>query len=176
MLKQDRLPDFEQTVLSHLDAAYNLARWLVGSHADAEDVVQEAYLRAMRFFDGFRGGDSRAWVLKIVRNTCYSWIKKNRPAELSDEFDETVHSRESPREGAEAKLVAQAESERVRIALEALPTAFREVLVLREIEGLSYKQISDVAGVPMGTVMSSLARARARMRGALSSPLETGLT
>lgn len=174
MLEKSRRPDFEQTVLPHLDAAHNLARWLVRSPADAEDVVQEAYLRAMRFFDGFRGGDSRAWVLKIVRNTCYSWLKRNRPAELADEFDETVHSRESPREGIEAKLVARAESERVRIALEALPTAFREVLVLREIEGLSYREISDVAGV--GTVMSSLSRARVRLREEFSSPLETSLT
>jgi RNA polymerase sigma-70 factor, ECF subfamily len=164
MLKKDRLPDFEQTVLPHLDAANNLARWLVRSPADAEDVVQEACLRAMRFFEGFRGGDSRAWVLKIVRNTCYSWLKKNRPAELSDEFDETVHSRESPREGIEAKLVARAESERVRTALGTLPVAFREILVLREIEGLSYKEISDVTAVPMGTVMSSLSRARQRLR------------
>ena len=85
---------FEQVVLPHLDAAYNLARWLIRSPADAEDVVQEACLRALRFFDGFRGGDSRAWLLKIVRNTCYSWVKKNRPTELSDEFDETVHSSE----------------------------------------------------------------------------------
>jgi RNA polymerase sigma-70 factor (ECF subfamily) len=175
MPKQDRLPDFEQTVLSHLDAAYNLARWLVRSPADAEDVVQEAYLRAIRFYDGFRGGDSRAWVLKIVRNACYAWIKKNRPNERLEEFDETVHSRESPREGIEAKLVAQEASERVRTALETLPTVFREVLVLREIEGLSYKQISDVAGVPIGTVMSSLSRARVRLREELISPFETGL-
>ena len=153
MLKKDRLPNFEQTVLPHLDAAYNLARWLVRSPADAEDVVQEACLRAMRFFEGFRGGDSRAWVLKIVRNTCYSWLKKNLPAELSDEFDETVHSRGSPREGIEPKLVARAESKRVRTALESLPTVFREVLVLRESEGLSYKEIFDVAGVPIGTAL-----------------------
>jgi RNA polymerase sigma-70 factor (ECF subfamily) len=160
---------FEQVVLPHLDAAYNLARWLIRSPADAEDVVQEACLRALRFFDGFRGGDSRAWLLKIVRNTCYSWVKKNRPAELSDEFDETVHSGERPREDAEAKLVSGAESERVRTALGTLPVVFREVLVLREIEGLSYKEISDVTGVPMGTVMSSLSRARQRLREQLGT-------
>src|SRR3984893_15997475 len=97
---------FEQVVLPHLDAAYNLARWLIRSPADAEDVVQEACLRALRFFDGFRGGDSRAWLLKIVRNTCYSWLKKNRPTELSDAFDETVHSSEVPGENAAAKLVS----------------------------------------------------------------------
>ena len=170
MLEQDYLPNFERTVLPHLDAAYNLARWLIRSPADAEDVVQEACLRALRFFDGFRGGDSRAWLLKIVRNTCYSWVKKNRPTELSDEFDETVHSSEVLGEDAEAKLVSRASSEHVRKALEALPAAFREVLVLREIEELSYREISDVTGVPLGTVMSSLARARQRLRKELRAP------
>jgi RNA polymerase sigma-70 factor (ECF subfamily) len=165
---------FEQVVLPHLDAAYNLARWLIRSPADAEDVVQEACLRALRFIDGFRGGDSRAWLLKIVRNTCYSWVKKNRPTELSDEFDETVHSREVLGEDAEAKLVSHANSEQVREALETLPAGFREVLVLREIEELSYKEISDVTGVPMGTVMSSLSRARQRLREELRAAAGKG--
>ena len=157
---------FEQVVLPHLDAAYNLARWLVRSPADAEDVVQEACLRALRFFDGFRGGDSRAWLLKIVRNTCYSWVKKNRPTEFT-EFDETVHSSEVPEKDAETKLVLHENSECVRKALETLPARFREVLVLREIEELSYKEISDVTGAPMGTVMSSLSRARQQLREGL---------
>lgn len=160
---------FEIIILPHLDAAYNLARWLVGNSADAEDVVQEAFLRALRFFDGFRGGDSRAWLLKIVRNTSYSWVRKNRPAQLADEFDETVHSGEQAGEGAEAKLLSRAESERVRKALETLPVGFREVLVLREIEGLSYKEIADVTGAAMGTVMSSLSRARQKLRDALGA-------
>jgi RNA polymerase sigma-70 factor, ECF subfamily len=168
-MKKDRLPDFEQIVLPHLDAAYNLARWLVHSSADAEDVAQEACFRTMRFFEGFRGGDSRAWVLKIVRNTAYSWLKKNPPAELTDEFDETLHSDERLREAVEAKLVAGAESNRVRAALETLPTVFREVLVLREIEGLSYKEISDATGSPMGTVMSSLSRTRQHLRHKLQA-------
>src|ERR1700675_1309393 len=99
---------FELVVLPHLDAAYNLARWLVRNPADAEDVVQEACLRALRYFDGFRGGDSRAWLLKIVRNTCYSWIQKNRPTAFSDEFDETVHSTGFLGKDAEARLVAHA--------------------------------------------------------------------
>ncbi len=159
----------KQVVLPHLDAAYNLARWLLGSSADADDVVQEAFLRALRFFDGFRGGDSRAWLLKIVRNTTYSWVRKNRPAQLADEFDETVHSGEKMIENAEAKLLSRAESERVRRALETLPVAFREVLVLREIEGLSYKEISEVTGVAMGTVMSSLSRARQKLRDELGT-------
>lgn len=160
---------FEQLLLPHLDAAYNLARWLVGGPADAEDVVQEAFLRALRFFDGFRGGDSRAWLLKIVRNTSYSWVRKNRPSRLADEFDETVHSLETEAGNAEAKLLSRAESERVRRALDTLPLTFKEVLVLREIEGLSYKEISDVTGVAMGTVMSSLSRARQKLREALGA-------
>src|SRR5579862_9851743 len=136
MPEKNPFPDFEEVVLPHLDAAYNLARWLIRNPADAEDVVQEACLRALRFFEGFRGGDSRAWLLKIVRNTCYSWVRKNRPTDLSDEFDETVHSSEVLGEDAESKLVSKAESERVRAALETLPVAFREILVLREVEEL----------------------------------------
>ena len=159
---------FEQVVLPHFDAAYNLARWLVGNSADADDVVQEAFLRAVRFFDGFRGGDSRAWLLKIVRNSSYSWVRKNRPSQLADEFDETVHSGETL-ENAETRLLSRADSERVRKALEVLPVAFREVLVLREIEGLSYKEISEVTGAAMGTVMSSLSRARQKLRDALGT-------
>jgi RNA polymerase sigma-70 factor, ECF subfamily len=160
---------FEQVVLPHLDAAYNLARWLVGGAADADDVVQEAFLRALRFFEGFRGGDSRAWLLKIVRNTSYSWLRKNRPSQWTDEFDETVHSTETTMGNAETQLLSRAESERVRKALETLPLAFKEVLVLREIEGLSYKEISEVTGVAMGTVMSSLSRARQKLRDALGA-------
>jgi RNA polymerase sigma-70 factor, ECF subfamily len=160
---------FEQVVLTHLDAAYNLARWLLRSPADAEDAVQESCLRALRFFDGFRGGDSRSWLLKIVRNTCYSWARRNRPAELADEFDETVHTPDAAIENPETKLISRRESDRVRKALETLPAAFREVLVLREIEGLSYKEISDVTGVPMGTVMSSLSRARQKLRDQLGA-------
>jgi RNA polymerase sigma-70 factor (ECF subfamily) len=154
---------FEQVVLPHLDAAYNLARWLVRSPADADDVVQEACLRALRFFGGFRGGDSRAWLLKIVRNTCYSWVRKNRPV-ASDEFNEALHSGEQPVESPESTVVSGLEGDRVREALETLPVAFREVLVLREIEELSYKEISEVTGIPIGTVMSSLSRARQKLR------------
>ena len=165
------MPDrFEQVVLPHLDAAYNLARWLVRSPADADDVVQEACLRALRFFDGFRGGDSRAWLLRIVRNTCYSWMRRNHPSALTDAFDETVHGGETAGGGVEAELISRDESARVRKALEMLPVTFREVLVLREMEGFSYKEISEVTGVPMGTVMSSLSRARQKLR----DQLETG--
>jgi len=164
------MPDrYEQVVLPHLDAAYNLARWLVRSPADADDVVQEACLRALRFFDGFRGGDSRAWLLAIVRNTCYSWIRSNRPSELTDEFDEMIHTEYKASQDAEAELISRDESDRVRKALEMLPVTFREVLVLREMEGFSYKEISEVTGVPMGTVMSSLSRARQKLRDQLET-------
>jgi RNA polymerase sigma-70 factor (ECF subfamily) len=163
---------FEQAVLPHLDAAYNLAHWLLRSPADAEDAVQEAYLRALRCFEGFRGGDSRAWLLKIVRHTCYTLARKNRPSLQTEEFDENAHSTEQAAENAESQLVARAESGRVKRGLEALPPAFREVLVLREIEGLSYKEIADVTGLALGTVMSSLSRARQRLREQLGAAAE----
>lgn len=165
---------FEQVVLPHLDSAFNLARWLLRSPADAEDVVQESCVRALRFIGGFHGGDARAWLLKIVRNTCYSWVRKNRPADLADEFDETLHSAGNPVENAELQLLSRIDSERLRSALEALPVAFREVLVLREIEGLSYKEISGVTGLPMGTVMSSLSRAREKLRAQLGAAARKG--
>src|SRR5580658_6362824 len=175
MAEQYTAGTVEECLLPHLDAAYNLARWLMRNPADAEDVVQEAYLRALRYFDGFRGTESRAWLLKIVRNSCYSWMKKNRQTEFSDEFDEMVHSREVLGTDAEAKLVSHANSEHVRKALETLPAGFREVLVLREIEELSYKEISDVTGAPMGTVMSSLSRARHRLRKELCAASGKGI-
>src|SRR5271168_1963726 len=155
---------FEQVVLPHLDAAYNLARWLVRNPHDAEDIVQEAYLRAFKFFGGYQGGDFRAWVLKIVRNTCYSFFEKNRPAELAEEFDETVHTAGTEAPGVEAALLRSADSQMLRSALDELPVSFREVLVLRELEGLSYKEIAEVTGTPIGTVMSGLARGRVQLR------------
>ena len=155
---------FEQVVLPHLDAAYNLARWLVRNTHDAEDIVQEAYLRAFKFFGGYQGGDARAWVLKIVRNTSYSFFEKNRPADLAEEFDETIHSAGTEQPGAEAALLQLADSRMLRDALDELPVNFREVLVLRELEGMSYKEIAEVTGAPIGTVMSGLARARGQLR------------
>jgi RNA polymerase sigma-70 factor, ECF subfamily len=155
---------FEEVVLPHLDAAYNLARWLVRKPQDAEDIVQEAYLRAFKFFGGYQGGDARSWVLKIVRNTSYSFLEKNRPAELAEEFDEKVHTAVVEQTGAEAALLQSADSRMLREALDELPVNFREVIVLRELEGMSYKEIAEVKGVPMGTVMSSLARARTQLR------------
>ena len=155
---------FERVVLPHLDSAYNLARWLVRSPEDAEDVVQEACLRAFKFIGGYQGGDARAWVLKIVRNTSYSFFEKKRPAELAVEFDEELHSAEVGQPDAEAALLRAADQQALRKALEELPARFREALVLRELEGLSYKEIAEVMDVPIGTVMSGLARGRAQLR------------
>ena len=156
---------FEQAVLPHLDAAHNLARWLTRNDQDAQDVTQEAFLRAFRFFDGYQGGNMRAWLLTIVRNTCYTWLHQNRPPDFNVEFDEEIHSSESSG-GADPELqvLASADKETVHRALAELPGIFREVLVLREIEELSYKEISNVTGVPMGTVTSGLSRTRQRLR------------
>ena len=153
---------FEQLVLPHLDAGVNLARWLLRNRADAEDVTQEATLRAFRFFSGFRGSDARAWFLQIVRNSCYTWLEKNRPAELSTEFDEEIHHRV---EKTPETIAAQSDSrQQLTRALEELPPRAREVLVLRELEECSYKEIAEITGIPMGTVMSTLSRARERMQ------------
>jgi RNA polymerase sigma-70 factor, ECF subfamily len=156
---------FEQAVLPHLDAAYSLARWLTRNDEDAQDVTQESFLRAFRFFDGYQGGNMRAWLLTIVRNTCYTWLHRNHPPESAVEFDEEIHSEESSGSAdPEIQVLANADKETVHRALEELPEIFREVLVLREIEGMSYKEIADVASVSLGTVMSRLARARTRLR------------
>lgn len=158
---------FEQAVLPHLDAAYNLARWLVRNPHDAEDVVQESYLRARKFFGGYRGGDSRAWILKIVRNTSYSFLEKSRSRDEIVEFDETLHATEAGPPDAEAALLKSLDERILREALETLPPNFREVLILREVEGMSYKQIAEILDVPIGTVMSGLARGRTQLRDRL---------
>jgi RNA polymerase sigma factor (sigma-70 family) len=155
---------FEQVVLPHLDAAYNLARWLVRRPQDAEDVVQEAYLRAFKFFGGYQGGDARAWVLKIVRNTSYSFLEKNHRDSFVEEFDETVHTAVSEQSGVEGALLQSVDSRMLREALDELPVNFREVIVLRELEGMSYKEIAEVMDKPMGTIMSGLARARVQLK------------
>jgi RNA polymerase sigma-70 factor, ECF subfamily len=163
--QQDRIR-FEQLVLPHLDSAANLARWLLRNRADAEDVVQEAMIRAYRFFDRFRGGDARPWLLQIVRNSCFSWLEKNRPSELSTEFDEEVHQHTT---ATPESLVTQAdERNRLMLALDVLPARSREVLVLRELEGCSYKEIAEITGIPIGTVMSTLSRARERLQRILT--------
>ncbi len=168
-MRDPRRERFDQAILPHLAAAYNLARWLTRNAHDAEDVVQEAYLRAYQFFDGFHGGDGRAWLLRIVRNTCYTWLEKNRPREPAVAFDETQHGTERNEAGPEAPLLAHEDREMLRRALEELPTEFRETIVLREMEGLSYKEIAAVSGIPVGTVMSRLARARERLQECLAA-------
>jgi RNA polymerase sigma-70 factor (ECF subfamily) len=162
---QDRIR-FEQLVLPHLNSAANLARWILRNRADSDDVVQEATMRAYRFFVNFHGGDARAWLLQIVRNTCYTWLQKNRPSELMTEFDEEIHRGSS----ANPETLATQTDERQRLmsALESLSPRFREVLVLRELEGCSYKEISEITGIPIGTVMSTLSRARERLRQVLT--------
>jgi RNA polymerase sigma-70 factor (ECF subfamily) len=166
VLEPEERTRFEELVLPHLDSAANLARWLLRNQADAEDVVQEAMLRAFRFFDGFHGGEARAWLLQIVRNSCYTWLEKNRPSELMTEFDEEVHQRPSP---SPETLAAQAD-ERARLmeAIESLPPRSREVIVLRELEDCSYKEIAGITGIPIGTVMSTLSRARERLQRILT--------
>jgi RNA polymerase sigma factor (sigma-70 family) len=165
---ETRLARFEQAVLPHLDAAYNLARWLTRDDHDAEDVVQDAYLRALRFFDGFHGTDGRVWLLAIVRNTCYTWLEKNRAHKLTLTFDEEVHGGEAAGPNPESILTQKEDSEALRRALDKLPMEFREAIVLRELEGLSYKEIANISGIPLGTVMSRLARAREKLAQCLN--------
>ena len=154
---------FDQAVLPHLDAAYNLARWLTRNNQDAEDVTQEACLRAFKYWKGFSGRDSRSWLLAIVRNTFYSWLRQrsDQPVLTEDgEMDDTAGSSPDP----ESALIRNVDRNTLRAALEDLAVEFREAIVLREMEGLSYKEIADIAGVPIGTVMSRLARARKQLQ------------
>jgi RNA polymerase sigma factor (sigma-70 family) len=158
---------FEQIMLPHLGAAYNLARWLTRDDHDAEDVVQESYLRALRFFESFRGGDGRTWFLTVVRNTCFTWIKGARARKLPT-FDETTYSTRCEALDPGRLVLRRADGERIRAAVDGLPAEFREVIVLRELEGMSYKEIAATAGIPIGTVMSRLTRARQRLLEILS--------
>jgi RNA polymerase sigma-70 factor, ECF subfamily len=160
---------FNRSVLPYLDAAYNLARHLVRDTHEAEDAVQEAFVRAIRYFDGFRGTDGRAWLLSIVRNTCYTQLRRRRLAGENVEFDEEVHAVADYGTGPEADLARTIATESLREAVSQLAVEFREVLVLRELEGLSYKEIAQVAGVPIGTVMSRLARGRRQLLLALEA-------
>ena len=156
---------FAQVAVPHMDAAYNLARWLTRDPADAADVVQEAMMRALRFFGSYRGDNGKAWLLAIVRNTAFSWMKANRPAEIlsspaDDAPERAIEAMPSPDDDPETMLIRAGEKRRLDALIAALPAEFRECLVLREIEELSYKEIASVTGVPIGTVMSRLARAR----------------
>jgi RNA polymerase sigma-70 factor (ECF subfamily) len=165
MAKDER---FERVMLPHLNAAFNLARWLTRNETDAQDVTQEAYLRALRYFHGFEGEDARTWLLKIVRNTCYTWLKRNRSAELTTLFNEEVHSVSNDEATPESMMVVTADRKLLMEALEQLPLEWRETIVLRELEGLPYREIATVTDAPIGTVMSRLARARARLQELVS--------
>jgi RNA polymerase sigma-70 factor (ECF subfamily) len=168
----DRRRRFELLALPQLDAAYNLARWLAGNPTDAEDVVQEAYLRAYRYFDAFQGGNFRVWLLTIVRNAFMTWVKENRsgrmvfvpdtPLAETADTEETVWGNRT--RDPEALLMDSIDSQTLNLLMEKLPSEYREVLLLREVEDLAYKEIADVTGVPMGTVMSRLSRARLALR------------
>ena len=173
MQGQNKLGRFETAVLPHLDAAFNLARWLTRNDADAEDVVQEAYLRAFRFFGGFHGEDGRAWLLGIVRNTSYTWMQRNRSPELNMPLDDEPREVEGDDLNPEELLLQKADAQTLRQAVEELPLEFREVLVLRELDEMSYKQIAAVADLPLGTVMSRLARARKRLQHILVGHTQT---
>ena len=162
MRSEYKTADFEETFLPHLDAAYNLARWLTRDPADAEDVVQEAYMRALKFFAGFHGGDSRSWILRIVRNTCFTWLHKNRPREVVNELDEELF--ETDAGDPELLLIKDSDRQMLKRMLGELPPHYREVVVLRDIEGMSYKEIAAITEVPLGTVMSRLARARRQLQ------------
>jgi len=161
-----------EQLLSHLDAAYSLARWLTRNRHDAEDIVQEAYLRAFKFFDSFDGADSRNWLLTIVRNTYYTSLKRSRTGAPGVEFNEEIHSASIQEITPETILMRRLDGNLVWQALEGLPAAFREVMILREVEGKSYREIANIANVPIGTVMSRLARARKRLQRSLARVAE----
>jgi RNA polymerase sigma-70 factor, ECF subfamily len=169
--REDSRTRFNNVVMPHLDDAYGLARWVTGNRADAEDVVQEACLRAFRGIAGFSGGNGRAWVLAIVRNTAYDWLRKNRSATVVHVDDlEAIERMQAPEDAAstagespEAALIAKVDEARLETAIAGLPTVFRETLVLRDVQGLDYREIASITGVPIGTVMSRLARARGRL-------------
>jgi RNA polymerase sigma factor (sigma-70 family) len=170
LTSQEKLCRFEETMSPHLKSAYNLARWLTRSHEDAEDVVQEAFLRAFSAFESFRGEEAKPWLLTIVRNTSMTLLKRNRNAGATIGLEETLGDPTEPSADPEEILLISCDREQVRRALEQLPLDFREAVILREMEGLSYKEISATIGVPLGTVMSRLSRGRDWLRRILSPP------
>src|SRR6266853_3797872 len=167
--QEHELASFEEMMLPHLDAAHNLARWLMRNEHDAQDVVQEAYLRAFKSFSGFHGSNGRGWLVTICRNTSYTLLKKNRAADLTTTFDEEIHASDRESVSPAAILVHAEDAELIKNAMNALPAEFREILTLRHLEGLSYKEIADVAQIPPGTVMSRLARARGKLKECLAT-------
>ena len=168
-VEKEELTSFEAMMLPHLDAAHNLARWLLRNDEDAQDVVQEAFLRAFKSFSGFHGSNGRAWLLTIVRNTSYTLLKKNRVVDLTTSYDEEIHAPSEESVSPATILEHTEDAELIRQAMDALPAEFREVLILRHQEDLSYKEIADITQIPPGTVMSRLARARAKLKEYLAS-------
>ena len=170
--QRNKLSLFETTLLPHLGAAYNFARWLLRDEGGAEDVVQESYLRALKYFRGYHGGDSRAWLLTIVRNTSYNWLQQNRSRELMNSIEDATEALSATNDAnPETVLLQRIDQDLLREALSELPIEFREVLILREMEELSYKEIAALAELPIGTVMSRLARARGRLQKKLAGRL-----
>jgi len=169
----EKIARFEALVLPHLNAAYNVARWMTRNSSDAEDVAQEAMLRAFRFFDNFRGDDGRVWLLTIVRNTYLTWIRRESPQHNSLEFDELLHSDVESALTPELEVVRQATAQQVRFAIENLPAEYREVILLRELEQLSYKEIAAITESPLGTVMSRLSRGRSMLRQSIGKQSRT---
>ena len=166
-MAEQQIGRFEQLVLPHLDDAYTLARYLLRDEHDAQDAVQDAVLRALRHFEGFRQGDARAWLLTIVRNCCYSWHKAHRWDRSTVSFSEDAAKEVTDPHAADELANQTSERERIQAAVDALPDELKEVIVLRELNELSYREISDVVGAPIGTVMSRLSRARDRLAAAL---------
>jgi RNA polymerase sigma-70 factor (ECF subfamily) len=169
--KRAELASFEEAMLPHLDAAHNLARWLLRNEQDAQDVVQEAYLRAFKSFGGFHGSNGRAWLLTIVRNTSYTLLKKNRAVDLTTTFDEEIHATDHDLASPATILEHAEDAELIRKAMDELPAEFREILALRHQEGLSYKEIGEILKIPNGTVMSRLARGRAKLKEYLAAQI-----
>jgi RNA polymerase sigma-70 factor, ECF subfamily len=169
--QEHELASFEAVMLPHMDAAHNLARWLLRNEQDAQDVVQEAYLRAFKSFSGFHGSNGRAWLLTIVRNTSYTLLKKNRTADLTTTFDEEIHATGQESVSPATILEHAEDAELIKNAMNKLPAEFREILTLRHQEELSYQEIGEILKIPTGTVMSRLARARAKLREYLASQI-----
>jgi RNA polymerase sigma-70 factor (ECF subfamily) len=172
----DKVALFEQTIVPHMNAAYNIALWLTRNAHDAEDVVQEAYLRAFRFFGGFNGNDAKAWLLTIVRNTCLTWLRRERAGGSAVTFDEQTHSPDREKTNPEVMVLSKSNLGQLKDCVEALPLDYREIVVLRELEELSYREISEIAGIPVGTVMSRLSRGRKRLEDCVAARTNGGTT
>jgi RNA polymerase sigma-70 factor (ECF subfamily) len=161
--ERSRLALFEDLALPHLDAVFNFARWLMRNDDEAQEVVQETFLRALRYFDSYRGSDAKAWLFAILRNTCLTWRSRKRQTGATESFDEGTHSPQTVMRDQEQQMIDAGQMVTLRRCIEMLPLEYREVLIMRELEEMSYRQISEVMAVPVGTVMSRLSRARRRL-------------